>query len=91
MGSLESLDWLNRFLQETPGDSVIGGEPRQVPGVCWSKVSPTKPTNPSLRLWSSEMGNTLGIEMGSAETLGGGSIVQGISVVDSPPIYKLQV
>ena len=78
MGSLASLDWLNRFLDETPGDRVIGGEPRQVPGVCWSKVSPTKPTNPSLRLWSSEMANTLGIEKGSAETLGGGSIVKGM-------------
>ena len=31
MGSLANLDWLNRFLDETPGDSVIGGEPRQVP------------------------------------------------------------
>ena len=56
MGNLESLTWISRFLDETPGDAAEGGNPRQVPGACWSRVKPTKTDKPVLRLWSSEMG-----------------------------------
>ena len=62
--SLDSLDWRERFVEETPGDSVSGGGPRQVPGACWSKVEPSPVPNPTLRLWSDELAETLGIERG---------------------------
>ena len=78
MGSLETLSWLNRFLDETPGDQEIGGEPRQVPGVCWSKVKPTEPPLPNMRLWSDEMAEKLGITRPDGVTLGGGALVEGM-------------
>ena len=76
--SLGSLKWLRRFLDETPGDKVIGGRPRQVPGVCWSRVNPTVVPKPILRLWSNEMANELGIEAGEAEFLGGNKLATGM-------------
>ena len=77
-GSLSSLEWLNRFLEETPGDSVIGGASRQVPGVCWSRVNPTPTPDPLLRLWSTEMGDELGIKEGDEKLLGGKEITKGM-------------
>ena len=73
------LRWKMRFLMETPGDSVNGGGPRQVPGACWSKVEPSSVPNPVLRLWSDEMGEILGLERGGGEFLGGNQIVDGMN------------
>ena len=67
--SLSSLDWVSRFLDETPGDEEIGGVPRQVQGVCWSKVEPTLIPDPILRLWSTEMADELGVIEGGEEFL----------------------
>ena len=78
MGTLKSLDWKSRFLDETPGDAIEGGNPRQVPGVCWSRVKPTKTKQPILRLWSLEMGEKLGIEKSNGAVLGGSGIVNGM-------------
>ena len=78
MGTLSSLAWLNRFLSETPGDPVTGGSPRQVQNACWSRVSPTPSPNPTLRLWSDEMAETLGLEKGDTEILAGGKTVTGM-------------
>ena len=75
---LGSLNWVSRFLNETPGDQIIGGVPRQVPGVCWSRVKPTPTPNPILRLWSSEMAEDIGIEIGGDEILGGNQITNGM-------------
>ena len=77
--SLDSLDWRERFVEETPGDSVSGGGPRQVPGACWSKVEPTPVPNPTLRLWSDELAEILGIERGGEGFLGGNRIADGMS------------
>ena len=71
MGNLESLTWTSRFLDETPGDEVEGGNPRQVPGACWSRVKPSETDEPILRLWSLEMGEILGIEKSNGVVLGG--------------------
>ena len=49
---LEKLEWLSRFIDQTPGDKQIGGKPRQVPGVSWSRVEPSIPPNPKLILRS---------------------------------------
>ena len=76
--SLSSLDWVSRFLDETPGDETIGGMPRQVPSVCWSRVNPTPVPNPVLRLWSTEMADELGVEAGGDEFLGGNKITKGM-------------
>ena len=78
MGNLESLTWISRFLDETPGDGVEGGNPRQVPGACWSRVKPTKTDKPVLRLWSSEMGEILDLEKSGGIVLGGSGTVDGM-------------
>ena len=76
--SLSSLDWVSRFLDETPGDEEIGGAPRQVQGACWSKVEPTPIPDPILRLWSTEMADELGVIEGGEEFLGGNKIANGM-------------
>ena len=76
--SITSLKWLGRFLDETPGDKVIGGIPRQVPGACWSRVAPTVVPNPILRLWSIEMAKELGINAGGEEFLSGNKTTNGM-------------
>ena len=76
--SITSLKWLSRFIDETPGDKEIGGLPRQVPGVCWSRVNPTIVPKPTLRLWSDVMAKQLGIEAGGEEYLSGNKITNGM-------------
>lgn len=78
MGKLANLSWKNRFLTQTPGDSKVGGEPRQVPGACWSRVIPTPPKSPKMRLWSKEMAEDLGLDYGGEDVLSGGSPVKGM-------------
>ncbi len=76
--SLDSLRWVSRFLDQTPGDKLAGGTSRQVPGVCWSRVKPTPTPNPILRLWSNEMAEELGIKQEEDEVLGGKKITEGM-------------
>ena len=76
--SLDELNWLNRFVSETPGDEEVGGKPRQVPHVCWSRVHPTTVPEPSLRLWSDEMAQELNLELGDGDVLGGNRITVGM-------------
>ena len=78
MGGFESLQWLTRFTRETPGDSQKAGNPRQVPGACWSLVDPSVAEDPKLRLWSDEMAKTLNLEKTDGSVLGGGRLVQGM-------------
>ena len=78
MGTLQSLTWVRRFLDETPGDSVTGGPARQVPHACWSRVEPSPAPNPELLLWSSEMGAQLGLDTFDEVVLGGGQVVEGM-------------
>jgi len=78
MGTLQSLKWVRRFLNETPGDSVTGGPARQVPHVCWSRVEPSPAPNPELLLWSSEMATQLGLDTFDEVVLGGGQVVEGM-------------
>ena len=76
--TLSSLNWVNRFTDQTPGDEEIGGTPRQVPGACWSRVKPTPTPQPILRLWSAEMAEELGTEFGDDEILGGREVIEGM-------------
>ena len=75
---MEKLEWLSRFVDQTPGDREVGGKPRQVPGVCWSRVNPSAPPNPELVLWSNEMADKLNLARGHGSVLGGGSVVDGM-------------
>ena len=77
-GSLGSLNWISRFTDETPGDNQIGGLPRQVPGVCWSRVNPTPTPNPVIRIWSSEMAEKLSLEVKENDILGGQKLSSGM-------------
>ena len=76
--SLDSIEWLGRFLAETPGDHLKGGLPRQVKGACWSRVDPTPVPSPALRLWSEEVANDLGIQRGGGDVLSGNRILKGM-------------
>ena len=78
MATLAESKWLSRFLDETPGDSQIGGNSRQVPNACWSRVVPFCPPNPVLKLWSNDLADTLNLEKGDDLILGGGSVVRGM-------------
>ena len=78
MGTLQSLTWVRRFLDETPGDSVTGGPARQVPHACWSRIEPSPAPNPELLLWSSEMATQLGLDTFDEVVLGGGQVVEGM-------------
>ena len=78
MSTFESLEWLSRFLDETPGDSEVGGHPRQVPNACWSRVNPTPPPDPKLVLWSNEMASKLGLDRPDGVILGGGVVTKGM-------------
>ena len=77
-GSLGSLNWISRFTDETPGDNQVGGLPRQVPGVCWSRVNPTPTPNPAVRIWSTEMAEELGLEAKENDILGGKKLSSGM-------------
>ena len=76
--SLGSLNWVRRFLDETPGDAVSGGGPRQVPGACWSRVDPEAMPHPVLRMWSEEMASELGLDVAEEGLLGGNGKVGGM-------------
>jgi uncharacterized protein YdiU (UPF0061 family) len=78
MGTFTSLKWLSRFLDETPGDQQVGGKPRQVPNVCWSRVKPTPAPAPKLVLWSDEMATKLGLDRPNGVLLGGGPSSEGM-------------
>ena len=78
MGPLASLKWSQRFLEQTPGDEVSDGPSRQVPGACWSKVTPFAAPNPSIHLWSKNMGEILRLSRGEDDVLAGGSVVEGM-------------
>ncbi|MAV19819.1 MAG: hypothetical protein CMA17_05595, partial [Euryarchaeota archaeon] len=73
-----SLNWISRFIDETPGDNQVGGLSRQVPGVCWSRVNPTPTPNPAIRIWSIEMAEELGLEAKENDILGGKKLSSGM-------------
>jgi uncharacterized protein YdiU (UPF0061 family) len=49
----------NRFVQTLPADPVMTNQPRQVPGACYSWVTPTPVSDPKLLAWSREMAELL--------------------------------
>jgi serine/tyrosine/threonine adenylyltransferase len=53
--TLDQLGFDNRFIGELPGDQETRNYPRQVLGACYSKVSPTKVSNPKTVAYSQEV------------------------------------
>ena len=75
---LSDLQWVTRFTDETPGDEVEGGNPRQVLGACWSRVQPTNVPSPELVGWSKEMADILNLEKKEALLLAGNETCEGM-------------
>lgn len=75
---LSDLQWVTRFTDETPGDEVEGGNPRQVLGACWSRVQPTNVPTPELVAWSKEMADILNLEKKEALLLAGNETCEGM-------------
>lgn len=61
MRAIHEVEFSNSFADELVGE--VGGRnvPRQVPGFCYSRVSPTQVAAPRLLAWSDEMGAELGL------------------------------
>jgi len=59
--TLESLVFDNRFVQELPADPQPENFRRQVSGVCYSRVRPTRVAAPKLVAYSREMAGELGL------------------------------
>ncbi|HIF46355.1 MAG TPA: YdiU family protein [Candidatus Poseidoniales archaeon] len=78
MKGLADLDWLSRFLHETPGDPVEGGPTRQVLNACWSRVNPTPIPVPRIIAWSDQMAQTLGLDQRDPSLLAGNQICDGM-------------
>lgn len=57
------LTFDNRFLRELPGDPKTTNQLRQVLDACWSLVMPTPVAAPALIAYSSEMADSLGIDV----------------------------
>ena len=75
---LADLKWLSRFIDETPGDQIEGGSPRQVKSACWSKVKPSIVPNPEIMIWSNEMASDLHIDKKEVQFLVGNKICAGM-------------
>ncbi|MCH1540315.1 MAG: YdiU family protein [Candidatus Poseidonia sp.] len=64
-------EWGSPFLDQTPGDVEVGGTPRRVPGACWSRTIPASVPLPSMKLWSVDTANQIGIELKDPMIWGG--------------------
>ena len=62
MQNLSSKEYKNEFVQAFDGDESGDLQPRQTPGVLYSKALPTPVSKPTLLAWSEELGRELRIE-----------------------------
>ncbi len=69
----------NSFVDELRGEVAPDKRPRQVPGVCYSRVEPTAVRDPHLLAWSDDLAAFLGVEKpqerGAAVDVLGGNLV----------------
>ena len=83
-GTLESLVFDNRFVNELPGDTIKTNRRRQVRGACYSRVHPEKVSSPELLAYSPEVAEILELSPQTcktdyfAELFGGNQLVQGM-------------
>jgi len=62
---LDSLYFDNAFIRELPGDPRADNSRRQVAGACYSRVLPTRVSQPRLIAYSPEMAELLGLDQAS--------------------------
>ena len=62
MHTLSTKEYKNEFVSTFPGDESGSLNPRQTPGVLYSKAIPTPVQHVSLLAWSEELANQLGIQ-----------------------------
>lgn len=62
MAELAQLQFESAFVDLLSGDHDGPNQPRQVPGVMYSRVSPTPVRAPRLMIWSDALGAALGID-----------------------------
>ena len=60
--SIERATFRNTFVDELKGEVAPDKRPRQVPGVCYSRVEPTPVCDPHLLAWSDDFAAFLGLE-----------------------------
>lgn len=72
------MDWSAPLLRATPGDPVAGGNPRQVPGACWSRCEPTAMPKPESRLWNADLAASLGGLQASPTVWTGQRLIDGM-------------
>ncbi len=77
MQSLKSKIFINEFVDTFPGDDSGSLQPRQTPGVLYSKANPTAVKKPVLLAWSDELAQDLGIQKPDQEDIDimGGNLV----------------
>lgn len=81
---LSSLRFDNAFVRELPGDSQVGGRPRQVQGALYSRVNPAPVAAPKLLAYSHEVADLLGIDSQDIATpnfaavFGGNALIKGM-------------
>ncbi len=67
MQQLSKINYKDRFVTSFKGDQSGNKNPRQTPGVLYSKALPTPVQKPELLAWSDELGESLGIARPSSE------------------------
>ena len=67
MQPLSTKEYKNDFVNNFPGDESGNPNPRQTPGVFYSKAIPTPVRKPTLLAWSEELANQLGIQKPTEE------------------------
>src|SRR5687767_13016145 len=60
--TISNIDFKNEFVAAFPGDESGNLQPRQTPGVLYSKAVPTQVREPKLLAWSDELAKELGLE-----------------------------
>ena len=58
---IDHVSFENPFVDELRGDISGNKGPRQVPGYCYSRVTPTPVADPRLLAWADELGSYLGL------------------------------
>ncbi|MBW1634998.1 MAG: YdiU family protein [Deltaproteobacteria bacterium] len=67
-GTLDSLPFDNRFVNDLPGDPVRENRRRQVTEACYSRVYPQKVSSPDLLAFSPEVAEIIGISSETCKT-----------------------
>ncbi len=85
----ETLTFDNRFTRELPADPEIGNARRQVSRACYSRVQPTKVTQPQLVAYAWEVAEELGLSRAFCESDDFPHIFSGNRVLDGMDPYAM--